>query len=113
MPFDYETPPPPPDPLARRKRWRRAIAVTLLIGGLFFGLAETVVFVMGMLAVGSFGDMRHEGLDARFEELVPVIMVALGGFGLAAVGYFLDPVRGQPRERGDAEASPGHENTST
>ena len=84
MPFDYETPSPPPDPLARRKRWRRVIAVALLIGGLFFGFAETVVFVMGMFAVGSFDDMRHEGLDARFEELVPVMMVALGGFGLAA-----------------------------
>jgi hypothetical protein len=112
MPLDYETPPSPPEPLARQRRWRKVIAVTLLIGGLFFGLAETVVFVLGMLAVGSFDDMRREGLDARFEEMIPVLFIGLGGFGLAAVGYFLDPARGQPRERGGAEASSGHENTN-
>src|SRR6476661_1911034 len=95
MPLDYET--PPPVPLARRERWRRITAVTLLIGGLFFGIAETTVFVLGMLAVGPFDDMRREGLAARVGEMIPVLVVGVGGYGLAIIGYFLDPSRERKR----------------
>jgi hypothetical protein len=100
MPLEYETPPPPPDPRTRRKRWRRVIAVTLLVGGLFFGLSETAVFVMAMFAVGPFDDMRRKALDARFEEVVAVLLVGAGGFALAALGYSLDPVRKGRRDEG-------------
>jgi hypothetical protein len=95
MQLDYET--PPPDPLARRKRGWRITAVTLLIGGLLFGIAETTVFVLGMLAVGPFDDMRREGLAARAGEMILVLAVGVGGFGLAIIGYFLDPSRERKR----------------
>src|SRR5438046_2139481 len=81
-PLDYATPPRPfpSTGFTGRKRARRALAIALLIIGLFFGLAETAVFVLGMFALGLFDDMRREALAARAAEMIPVLVIALTGY---------------------------------
>ena len=95
-PLDYATP-PQPSPPRRRRRARRAVAVALLVIGLFFGLAETAVFVLAIFALGPFDDMRHKPLAARAAEMIPVLVLALSGYGVAVIGYFLDRARVRSR----------------
>jgi hypothetical protein len=70
----------------------RLVAAGLLLAGLFFGLAETVVFVLACVS-GS----RREPLAVRVQEAVPLLFIAAGGYAVAVVGYLLD--RSQVRRR--------------
>jgi hypothetical protein len=71
--------------------------MALLVIGLFFGLAETIVFGLGTFAIGPFFDMRHKALAARVWEMIPFLVIALTGYGVAATGYFLDRARVRTR----------------
>jgi hypothetical protein len=68
----------------------RGAAVGLLCCGLFFGLAETAVLVLTLLAVGPFSHLKREPLADRMQDVAPVLLVAAAGYAVAALGYFLD-----------------------
>jgi hypothetical protein len=92
-PLDYETPRRPRSAVAGRKAARRALAMALLAIGLFFGLAETAVFMLGVFAIRPFDDMRRDGLAARAAAMIPVGVISLTGYAVASIGYFLDRAR--------------------
>ena len=77
----------------------RVSAAGLLFGGLFFGLAETVVLGLTVLALGPFSNLRREPLAVRLQDALPVLLIALGGYAVAVAGYLLDrsQVRGRSR----------------
>jgi hypothetical protein len=105
MKLDYAPAPTPHDRRLRRIVLR-VIAGGLLLGGLFFGLAETVVLVLRMLAVGPFSDLGREPLAVRLEDTILVAAIAGAGYAVAIAGYLLDrsqvsrrPIRDAREER--------------
>src|SRR5215212_5309778 len=92
MKLEYQ-PHPPPTERPWKRRARKIAAMTLLCIGLFFGLAETAVSVLALLAAGPFSDMRHQPPPERLREILPVVVMALGGYAVAAVGYVIDPAK--------------------
>ena len=81
----------------------RVVAGGLLLGGLFFGLAETVVLVLRMLAVGPFSDLRREPLAVRLQDTIPVAAIAAAGYAVAVAGYLLDRSQLPRRAIGDGK----------
>ena len=73
-----------------------------MLGGLFFGLAETVVLVLRMLAVGPFSDLRREPLAVRLEDTILVAAIAGAAYAVAVAGYLLDRSQVPRRAIGDA-----------
>jgi len=94
MPLDYRLR-RPPRPLTRGERALRGVALTLLIGGLTFGLVDTVVLALAVPAFWPFSDYRYMGVWGRLAEMLPCMLGAAGGYSFALIGIVLDPRRGR------------------
>src|SRR3982750_3175154 len=90
MPLDYRLR-RPPRPLTRGERALRGVALTLLIGGLTFGLVDTVVLALAVPAFWPFSRFRFIGGWGPLGGMPPVIPGAAGGYLFAPIGIGLDP----------------------
>ena len=94
MPLDYRSP-SPPRPLTRGERALSGVALTLLIGGLSYGVFATIVLALGLLAIWPLSDYRSMGLAGRLAEMLPCMLGAAAGYSFALIGNLLDPRRGR------------------